>query len=77
VEVCHVTLDDVFVAQFGSASSKRRVIELAVEDILGQATIFHTVDVAQPAQISLPYDSSEVISAGESQDGGVGDMIRP
>ena len=49
VERCgtgHVTLDDVFVAQFGSASSTRRVIELAVEDILGQATIFHTVDVA-------------------------------
>jgi len=46
VEAHHVTLDDVFVAQFGSASSTRRVIELAVEDILGQATIFHTVDVA-------------------------------
>ena len=45
VEACHVTLD-VFVAQFGSASSTRRVIELAVEDILGQATIFNTVDVA-------------------------------
>jgi len=45
VEARHVTLDDVFVTQFGSASSTRRVIELAVEDI-GQATIFHTVDVA-------------------------------
>jgi len=45
-EARHVTLDDVFVAQFGSASSTRRVIELAVEDTLGQATIFHTVDVA-------------------------------
>ena len=42
----HVTLDDIFVAQFGSASSTRRVIELAVEDILGQATILHKVDVA-------------------------------
>ena len=46
MEARHVTLDDVFVAKFGSASSTRRVIELAVEDILGQATIFHTVDVA-------------------------------
>ena len=35
MEARHVTLDDVFVAQFGSASSTRRVIELAVEDILG------------------------------------------
>ena len=43
VEACHVTLDDVFVAQFGSASSTRRVIELAVKDMLGQATIFHTL----------------------------------
>ena len=46
VEARHVTLDDVFIAQFGSASSTRRVIELTVEDILGQATMFHTVDVA-------------------------------
>ena len=46
MEARHVTLDDVFVAQFGSASSTRRVIELAVGDILGQATIFHSVDVA-------------------------------
>ena len=48
METCHVMLDDVFVAQFGSASSTRCVIELAVEDILGQATatIFHMVDVA-------------------------------
>ena len=30
---------------FGSANSTRRVIELAVEDILGQATIFHTMDL--------------------------------
>ena len=36
VEARHVTLDDDFVAQFGSASSTRRVIELAVEDILGR-----------------------------------------
>ena len=43
MEACHVTLDDVFVAQFGSASSTRRVIELAVKDMLGQATIFHTL----------------------------------
>jgi len=28
VETRHVTLDDVFIAQFGSASSTRRVIEL-------------------------------------------------
>ena len=77
MEARHVTLDEGFITQFGSASSTRRVIELAVVNIFGQATIFHTVDVAQPAQISLPYDSSEVISAGESQDGGVGDMIRP
>jgi len=41
-----VTLDDVFVTQLCSASSTRRIIELAVEDILGQATVFHTVDVA-------------------------------
>jgi len=46
VEARNVTLDDVFVAQFGSASSTRHVIELAEKDILGQATIFHTVDVA-------------------------------
>ena len=32
MEARHVTLDGVFVAQFGSASSTRRVIELAVED---------------------------------------------
>jgi len=30
---------------FGSASSARRFIELAAEDILGQATIFHTMDL--------------------------------
>ena len=41
-----VALDDVFKAQFGSAGSTRRVIESAVEYILGQATIFHTLDVA-------------------------------
>jgi len=29
VEARHVTLDDVFTAQFGSASSTRRVTELA------------------------------------------------
>jgi len=46
VETRHVTLDDVFIGQFGSASSRRRVIELAVEGILGRATIFHTMDVA-------------------------------
>jgi len=33
-----------FIAQFGSARGTRRVIELAVEDILGQATIFHKMD---------------------------------
>jgi len=60
VESRHVTLDDVFTAQFGSASSTRWVTELAVEDILGQATIFHTMDVASPVQTLLPYDCSEV-----------------
>ena len=46
MEARHVTLDDVFIAQFASASSKRRVIELTVEDILGQTTIFHMMDMA-------------------------------
>ena len=46
VEARHVTLDDVFIAQFGSVSSTRRVIEFAAKDILGQATIFHTMDMA-------------------------------
>jgi len=46
VQARHVTLDDVFTAQFGSASPTSRVIELTVEDILGQATTFHTMDVA-------------------------------
>jgi len=49
VERCgsrHVTLDDIFVAQIGSAGSTRRLIELAVKDIVGQVTIFHTADVA-------------------------------
>jgi len=61
VKACHVVLDNVFVAQFGSASSMRCIIELPIEDILGQTTIFHTVDVTWPAQMSLPYDSSKVI----------------
>jgi len=77
VETRHVTLDDGFIAQFGSASSTRRVIEFAVEDILGQATIFHTMDVAQSAQTSLPHDCGEVICTGEMQSGGVRDMIPP
>jgi len=46
VEARHITLDDAFVAQFGSASSSKHVIELAIEDSLGQATIFNTMDVA-------------------------------
>ena len=78
VDARYVTLDDdVFIAQFGSASSMRRVIELTVEDILKQATVFHTMDGAQPAQTSLPRDGGEVIWTGEIQDGGVGDMIPP
>jgi len=47
-------LDDVFIAQFGFASSARRVLELAVEDFLEQATI-STMGAAQPAQTSLPH----------------------
>ena len=46
MEARRVTLDDVFIAQFGSASSSKHVIELAIEDSLGQATIFNTMDVA-------------------------------
>ena len=61
VEAHHASLDDIFIAQFGSTSSTRRVIELAAEDILGQATIFHMMDVAEPSQTPLPYDSSKVI----------------
>jgi len=56
----HITLDDAFIAHFGSASSTRHVIELTVEDMLGQAAIFHTTDVAQPAQTSLLH-GDEVI----------------
>jgi len=59
-EARHVTFDDVFIAQFGSASSTTRVIELAVEDIVGQATISHATDVAKPTQTSLPHDGDEV-----------------
>jgi len=48
-------LDDVFIAQFGFASSARRILELTVEDFLELATISHTMGVAQPAQTSLPH----------------------
>jgi len=44
-EAHHVTSNDVFISQFGSTSSTRRVIELAVEDILGHWAGDH-----------LPYD---------------------
>jgi len=39
-------LIDTFVAQFGSGSFTRRAVELVVEDIIGQATHFNTMDVA-------------------------------
>ena len=61
MEARHVTLDDILVAQFGSAATTRRVIELTIEDILGQSTIFHTMDVAWPPQTLLPHDCGEVI----------------
>jgi len=61
VEASHVTHDDVFITQFGSASSTKRIIELAVKDILGQAIMPHTMDVAQPTQTSLPHDGDEVV----------------
>jgi len=48
VEASHVTLDDIFIAQFESASSTRRVIELAAEDILGHISIRHGDAVASP-----------------------------
>jgi len=52
VEARHVTLDDVFIAQFGSASSTRRVIEFAVNGILGHWVGDH-----------LPYDGRGPASA--------------
>jgi len=39
-------LDDVFMAQFGSARSTRGIIEFAVEDMLGQVAISHMMHVA-------------------------------
>jgi len=63
VEARLVTLNDIFIVQFGSGSSVRRFIEFAVKDILGQATISHTMDMAHLAQTSLPHDGDEVIRA--------------
>ena len=56
VEARHATLDDVLIVQLGSSSCARRIIEFAVKDILGQAAIPHTMDVAQPAHTSLRND---------------------
>ena len=61
MEARYVTLDDVFVAQFGSASSARRVIKFAVKDILGQSTISHMMHVTQTVQKSLPRGGDEVV----------------
>jgi len=57
----YVTFDDVLAVQLQSTSSLRRVTEFAVKDIIGQAAITHTTDVAQPAHTSLPHVGDEVI----------------
>ena len=67
----------IFVAQFGSASSTRRVMDFAENDIRGHATIPHTMDVAQPVQTSLPRDGDEVALAVDMLDGRGRDMFLP
>ena len=53
VESLHVPLADIAEAELRAACSSLSSSKLAVEDILGDSSILHTADVAEPAKPAL------------------------
>ena len=75
--VCRLSLHLIFVALSWSAMIALSFLELAEEDCVGHAYVFHPCDVASPAQLHLKQDGLHARQPGSLEDFFVRHVILP
>ena len=66
--LCKLSLQPIFVTLSWSIKIELSSLELAEEDCFGHAYVFHSCDVASPAQLQLKRDGLYARQAGSLED---------